>query len=320
MIPVNDSPTQEFRDLTNLRTQSDRTQFPASRSGLLSHKIKTSVMKYILVPCDFSKEAIEAYKFALEIAPIASLKVKVIYTINLPVVAAGFDVQPYTYGLSLQNELKEDAQKNFDKLKKTSDSPAIVTFEVVFDSITGAVRSLVGKGDVEMVLMGTKGSSGMDEVLFGSNTERVVRFSSVPVMAVRTAPRVSSIKRIVFPNRLGLDQTGLIKRVIDLQKFFSADLYVVWVNTPSDFRPDTEIIGLMKEFAHHYKLDNYTLEIRNDMEESAGILNYCHQLGADMIAMGTSGRRGVAHLFEGSIAEDVMNHVQCPIWTFSTRR
>ena len=277
-------------------------------------------MKQILVPCDFSKEATEAYKFALELATRAGLEVKVVYTIDLPVMTAGFDVQPYTFAPELQNELKEIAHRNFNSLKANHAGSTAVTFEVIFDSITRAVRTLVEKGNIEMVLMGTKGSSGFDEMMFGSNTEKVVRFSTVPVLAVKTAPKVSSIRNIVFPNRLTLDQSELVKRVIDLQKFFNAHLRVLWVNTPTQFLPDAEINGMMKDFAHHYKLENYSLEVVNDVEQGAGILNYAHKVEGDMIAMGTSSRRGLAHLLLGSVAEDVVNHVHCPIWTFSTRK
>jgi nucleotide-binding universal stress UspA family protein len=277
-------------------------------------------MKYILVPCDFSREAIEAYKFALEIAAHAKLKVKVVYAAELPIVVAGFDVLPYAYDISLQNDLKQAAQSNFDKLRKAHPSTDNVSFDVIFHSISKAVTSLVEAGDIEMVVMGTKGSSGFEEMVFGSNTEKIVRFSSVPVLAIRTAPDMSSIKKIVFPNRLGLDQTELLKRVVDLQKFFNAHLYLLWVNTPSNFLPDSEVNGLMREFAHHYKLENYTLEVRNDVSEMDGIISYSKHVGADLIAMGTSGHRGLAHLALGSIAEDVVNHFQCPIWTFSSRK
>lgn len=287
---------------------------------LLSPEIKQLIMKHILVPCDFSNEAREAYKFAIELAKHANLQVKVIYTIDLPVLVGGFDVQPYTFDIGLQNELKETAFGNFNNMKQKYVSSTVVSFEVIFDSLIRAVKAEIEKGDIELVLMGTKGSSGVDEMLFGSNTEKIVRFSSVPVLAIRIAPKISSIRKIVFPNRLGLDQTELVKRVVDLQKFFNADLHIVWVNTPVHFLPDTEINGLMKEFAHHYKLDNYKLEVRNDLDEGAGILAYAHEIDADLIAMGTSSRRGLSHLLLGSIAEDVVNHVQCPIWTFSTRK
>jgi len=76
----------------------------------------------------------------------------------------------------------------------------------------------------------------------------------------------------------------------------------------------------MREFVRHYDLKNYLLIIKNDINEDTGILRYSADIDNAVIAMGTSGKRGIAHLFQGSIAEDVVNHVNCPIWTFSTRK
>src|SRR5690348_14603191 len=133
-------------------------------------------MKQILVPCDFSKEAVEAYKFSLELAKKADLDVLVLYTIDLPVVVTGFDVVPYTFDVSLQNELKENAIKNFNGMIKKAGNSFRVKFEVKFDSLIRAVQVLADAGNIELIVMGTKGSSGLEEVVFGSNTEKVVRF------------------------------------------------------------------------------------------------------------------------------------------------
>jgi nucleotide-binding universal stress UspA family protein len=278
-------------------------------------------MKQILVPCDFSKEAIEAYKFAHSLASVTKLGITVIHAIDLPKMVTGFDVQSYTYEPSLAIDLKEVAFQNFNAMKQAHGGSAVVLFDVVFDNPTHAIKKLIEKENIELIIMGTKGTHGIDEMLFGSNTEKIVRISTVPVIAVRLACPITSIKEIVFPNKLTLDQKELMSRVMDLQTFFDANLKVLWVNTPSNFVPHAEINGLMKEFAHYYKLNNYSLEIRNDLDEATGILGYSHELKADMIAMGTSSRRGLAHLLAGSIAEDVVNHsIECPIWTFSTRK
>lgn len=277
-------------------------------------------MKQILVPCDFSKEATEAYKFALELATRADLDVLVLYTIDLPVLVAGFDVQPYTYDLALQNELKEVAINNFNELTKKAGESFRVKFEVKFDSLVTAVRRLNDGGNIELIVMGTKGVNGFDEILFGSNTEKIVRFSDVPVFAIRRAPTLEFVRTIIFPNRLSLDQTDLVKRVVDLQRFFDAQIHLLWVNTPGHFVADSEINGMMREFVHHYDLKNYLFVIKNDINEETGILKYAAEIDNGVIAMGTSGKRGIAHLLQGSIAEDVVNHVNSPVWTFSTRK
>lgn len=81
-----------------------------------------------------------------------------------------------------------------------------------------------------------------------------------------------------------------------------------------------EEMDMMEEFARHYALSNYTLNTRNDFSEQDGIINFAHEIKADMITMGTHGRRGLAHLFMGSVTEDVVNHVDCPIWTYVIKK
>jgi nucleotide-binding universal stress UspA family protein len=60
--------------------------------------------------------------------------------------------------------------------------------------------------------------------------------------------------------------------------------------------------------------------VRSEFSEEAGIIDFTEEIKADMVAMATHGRRGLAHLFAGSIAENTVNHITCPIWTLSLRK
>ena len=279
-------------------------------------------MKRILVPCDFSDSAREAYKFALDLAAANHGEVMVLKAIDLPVImASGFDIQPFMYDPMLLTELEEDAKKNFDKLTKAYPAKSVpVSFYTNQGLVSVVIQQFIEDNKPDLVVMGTNGASGSKEFLFGSNTEKIVRLSSVPVFAVRKAPAISAIKNIVFPTNLHLDQHALAEKVKELQNFFNATLHLLWINTPGTFRRDEEINGLLNDYATQYQLKNYTLNIRNDSDEQDGIIHFTHEIKADMIAMATHGRRGLAHLFSGSIAEDVVNHVTCPIWTFSLRK
>jgi nucleotide-binding universal stress UspA family protein len=60
----------------------------------------------------------------------------------------------------------------------------------------------------------------------------------------------------------------------------------------------------------HYVSD-YTVE--------GGILNYATNIGADIIAIPTHGKKGLSHFFEGSVGEDVANHATLPVITFKIK-
>jgi nucleotide-binding universal stress UspA family protein len=279
-------------------------------------------MQRILVPCDFSAPAIEAYKFALEIAKASDGEVLVLKAIDLPIMlAGGFDVQPYTFDPSILKDLEEEAKKRFTEMKAKYNTKGTPTsFHVLIGSVTPTVREFIDDKKIDLVVMGTHGSTGLNEFFFGSNTEKIVRVSPVPVLSVRKATTVSSIKKILFPSTLELNQPEMMTHVKSLQEFFGASLHILWVNTPIFFKRDKDIHALLDTFVRHYGLKDYTMNIRNDTFEVDGIVSFAGEMKADMIAMPTHGRRGLAHLISGSIAEDVLNHVQCPIWTYSIHK
>ena len=67
-------------------------------------------------------------------------------------------------------------------------------------------------------------------------------------------------------------------------------------------------------------MNNYTLNIFNDTYEESGVISFAQMIKADMIAMGTHGRKGINHIISGSLAEDVVNHIDCPIWTYTIKK
>jgi nucleotide-binding universal stress UspA family protein len=138
----------------------------------------------------------------------------------------------------------------------------------------------------------------------------------VPVIAIKKHTKVSTVKNIIFPTSLDLNQEDLVMRVKELQAFFKATLHVLFVNTPSSFRRDLEVRPEMKSFAKRFLLKNYTLNVWNDYSEEEGLKNFVMETKADMVAMATHGRRGLNHLMSGSIAEDAVNHINCAIWTY----
>jgi nucleotide-binding universal stress UspA family protein len=278
-------------------------------------------MKKILVPCDFSAPALEAYYFAMNIAAQSHADVFVLKVIDLPVAyETVFNASPYYFNPSIMKEIEEGAKNDFEKLKGKHPRKERVTFTALHGPVTDTIRQFIAEHKIDLVVMGTHGSSGLKELFVGSNTEKVVRFSPAPVVAVRKAVALSEIKNIVFPTTLQLDQAHLLTQVKELQSFFSAKLHLLIVNTPFNLRRTKDEMNMMEEYAKHYKLENYTLNTRNDFSEKEGIINFVHELKAEMIAMGTHGHRGLAHLFEGSLTEDVVNRIDCLVWTFSMRK
>jgi nucleotide-binding universal stress UspA family protein len=278
-------------------------------------------MKKILVPCDFSEPAQQAYKFALSLAEASDGEVYVMHAMDMPLMyESAFGLQPYVLDSRLEQELEEKAKSNFLKLQSLmGKGTENVSFHIIHGPVALSIRDFIKEKNIDLVVMGTRGAGGLKEYLVGSNTEKIVRTSRVPVFAIRKAPDIKEIKSIVLPTTLRMDHPEFIEKVKALQRFFHAKLHVLYINTPVDFRTDRDIQPHLQEFAKRFKLTDYTLNMRNDAYETDGIISFAGEIKADMIAMATHGRRGVLHLLTGSVTEDVVNHVDCLMWTWSLK-
>jgi nucleotide-binding universal stress UspA family protein len=213
--------------------------------------------------------------------------------------------------------MEDEINKELDKMKKQADAKSIsVTSEVIQGELISSVKKMIEIKNIDLVVMGTAGASGLAEIFVGSNTEKVVRFSPVPVLAVRKAIEIKSIKNMLLPSTLSLGQNDFIKKVKELQQLFNATLHVLLVNTPRNFKRDKEAKEALEEFAKHYSLTNYKLHFKNYFHEEDGIVDFTYSEKMDLIVMATHARKGLAHLFNSSVTENVVNHVQSPILTY----
>jgi nucleotide-binding universal stress UspA family protein len=281
----------------------------------------TNQMKRILVPCDFSPTAEQAYAFALDLAKRTDGEIFVLRVIDIPFMYESYSpTMPAFLNLEVWDKLVADSTENFRKMKSSHGQQADVTFRVIEGPTTLTILDFIEKEKIDLVVMGTKGASGLDEVIIGSNTEKIVQLAKVPVLAISKAVNFDSIRKIVVPTTLELDQPGFVNKVKELQKLFRATLHLLAINTPYNAKRSKYVYRDLEDYAKHYQLSDCTLHIREDFDEQAGILGFMDDIHGDMIAMATHGRRGLAHLFVGSITEHVVNHTHFPIWTYSIRK
>ena len=270
-------------------------------------------MKTILVPCDFSKPSVNAFRFALDLATRTKGSIELLHVIELPVV----NDTALNFEEALLRELEAKANTSFVKMTEKYKTAGVrVTSTVEFGGVCKTTLDHIHANSIDTVVMGSHGASGLREYFIGSNAERIVRRSPVPVLIVKDFFQ-GGIKNIVFPNNLDLeDQDDLIQKVKSIQNYFGAQLHVVWVNTPLNFTSDVFTRERLQEFAKRFALKNFTLNIFNHPTGDDGIVEFAKIANAEMIAMGTHGRKGFGHWLNGSIAEDVVNHSKALVWTY----
>lgn len=271
-------------------------------------------MKHVLVPCDFSAPAREALKFAIAVARQSSGEVHVLYVIDVPFLR---DNPIMSHGNVLNLEFVEDierkAKEQFDALRK-SDVPSglNVTFKVDINPLVMSIQNYTSDQRIDLVIMGARSSTNS---IWGTNSGRVVRYSSVPVITIRENPH-KRIEDIVVPIGPLEYHSSLEMELKKLQAFFNSRIHFLWINTPLLFKPDADSNKAMQHYAQASKFENYTLNVRSDYTIESGIFRFAKEKHADMIAMGTHAWKGLVRNLTLHTAEDVVNHASLPIWTY----
>jgi nucleotide-binding universal stress UspA family protein len=284
-------------------------------------------MKRILIPTDFSEQANYAFDLACQIAAATRAELLVLHVLDYtglfdftassgsyPVLGspAGID-----YDEKFLDSLYNSAQEKLQQfLAKYEDKNIAVTQKIKLGNAFHYITEEINEEKTDLVVMGSKGTTGLEEVLIGSNTEKVVRYSRCPVLTVKSPAKLEDIKSIVFASNFTEDDAHVTDDLKKLQEVFKATLHLVRINTPNSFETSRKTNELIKEFIRLNDLQNYTTNIYNDKVEEDGIIYFAQDIEADLIALATHGRTGLLHLLSGSIAEDVVNHAKRPVWTF----
>jgi nucleotide-binding universal stress UspA family protein len=276
-------------------------------------------MKKILVPCDFSSTAMNALRSAVGYQTLEECEVHVLHVIELPVIHDSVLMPVLNFEESLLKDLKDKAGRTFaEVLREFENGEVPMISSVLFGPTSRVILSYIAEHHIDLVIMGTKGSSGIHEVLIGSNTEKIVRASRAPVLVVRKPVNFKNLKQIAFPTNVDFaPMEQLVQKVKSLQHLLKARINLVWINTPANFSDDERTYKKLNEFANRYMLTDFTLSIYNDIHEETGIIRFAHHTHADLIVMATHGRRGLAHIFSGSLTENIVNHIDLPVWTYS---
>jgi nucleotide-binding universal stress UspA family protein len=282
-------------------------------------------MKRILVPTDFSKPAMIATEVAADIARKAGVELTLLHVIEEDVgnsinvegqvnSDSGWEEKIYTM------KLIEKAKK---QMAKAAEDPKLdgvrVRQELRVGSPYHGMNKIIVEKKVDLVVMGTSGRSELEQMIIGSNTEKVVRTSNCPVLTVHNKPASKDFKEIVYATSMDKEEEVFSRVVRATQKLYDSTIHLVRINTPGNFQRDVSVKKYMLDFAKKLQLKNYTLNVFNDISEEEGIIYFADSINADLIAMSTHGRTGFAHVLAGSIAEDVVSHSKRPVLTFVTK-
>ncbi|MEE9406632.1 MAG: universal stress protein [Polaribacter sp.] len=272
-------------------------------------------MKKILVPIDFSKPSEYASKMAARIAKKSNATVYLIHMIELPkgVIDMGAGSRfSIPESMLYLRKVREKVLQFKDKI--FSDDIHVEYFIKLNTPFEG-IQKYAEKINADLIIMGSKGHSEFEEILIGSNTEKVVRTSKTPVIVVKKDDKKFKIKNLVFASSFKNDNKEVFSKFLDFAHKFGSKVHLLKVNTPSHFESTHDAKEKVKDFIKEYKLPKHSINIYNDTSVENGILNFSKDVNADIIALSTHGRSGLSHLFSASVTKNLSKSALKPMLT-----
>jgi len=272
-------------------------------------------MKRILVPVDFSEYSVEALKVASQIARKNHSEIILLHLLELPHQSS----DAFGNGNSIPEIIffKNKAINKLEELMESTFLQGIDVFESIeFNKVDIGVIDASKKNNVDLIIMGSHGTSGFNELLVGSNTEKIVRYSTIPVLVIKKETKEFKATNFVFASDFSRETKKPFRKMLEFAKIFNSNLFLVTICTPSSFKTTKATEKIMEDFIANFDIENYSTHIYNDTNIENGIVNFANSVNADLIGMCTHGRTGLAHFYNGSIGEDLVNHASKPVLTF----
>ncbi|GAA3508901.1 universal stress protein [Aquimarina addita] len=273
--------------------------------------------KKILVPTDFSHQAESALKVAAQIAKKNDSQIYLLHIIELPVHLVDLMSSNRTPPGPEAVLFMKQTHKKFEEIMASDYLDGIEVIETVsFENVLDGIMNSCEKNNIDMIIMGSHGSSGFEELFIGSNAEKVVRTAKQPVLVIKEDCDIFAVDDIVYATNFDDEDKPSLINAHEFAKQLNAKLHLVWINTSNNFKTTTQTEVKMNAMLSGLTIENYTLNIYNDINVEKGIFNFSNSVKAGIIGISTHGRKGISHFINGSLGEDVVNHAKRPVLTF----
>ncbi len=273
-------------------------------------------MKRIVVGIDFSDNSLNALEHAILIAKKANMSVTMVWVDHIDYSKEIFNIDP-THRLDAVAKQFNELMKKYEGCCNNIDF--VVRKGKVYSEICGVADEL----KAYMIVVGTHGLSGFEEFWSGSNANRIVSASNVPVLTIRGGNDISqNLDRIVLP----LDSTKVTREKIpitaDLAKYFDSEVHILGLQTSSHTDIRYRIKAYVAQAEDYFKERDikFVSAFIDSDQITDDTLEYAKKIKANMISIMTEQETSTSNLWMGPYASQMVNHSPFPVLSVKPKR
>jgi nucleotide-binding universal stress UspA family protein len=278
-------------------------------------------MNTILVPTDYSNTAFNALYYACELALKNDACLILLHVYDIPMVDANMAMELMS---SMEKEIEQQTHQDLEQLMtKINDSAGgdrfnnlNVSYEARHGFALEQIIEVAEEKGAGMIVMGTTGASGIKEYLLGSNTQKVLEHSTIPLLAVPDNARFEGIERIVYASDLRESDKPALTQLARFARQFNAviDVLHVFQHTDEEVRNyNNELTEWIRE---HIPGEQITFDSVYGTDKEEAVDRYIDDQNADILAMLTRKRNFFQRMFSSDLTKKMAYHTEIPLLAF----
>jgi len=275
-------------------------------------------MKKILIPTDFSENSWNAVKFALAFFKDTACDFYLLHVTLIYNYASGeSQIMPLPSIEVIDKTVLKQAKTNLKNLiKKINELPPNPKHKFYtlnnYDYFIDAVRSHVDEKDIDLIVMGTKGASGLKKVMIGSNTGDLITRIKCPVLIVPENAVFKDIKEIAFPTDYQLFYpTKILKDILEVTKMYDSFLRIVQIVKKDEETTDFQLEN--KEFlANFFTEEKHSFHRITNKKIEDGVQSFVESRDIDLIIMIAKSLNLFQRILFRPTVEEISYHTEIP--------
>ncbi len=276
-------------------------------------------MKNILLPTDFSENAWNAVSYAIELFKNEPCTFYLLNTYTPPIansrfMAASIDSGNLEYSASLSS--KRGLQKCIGRINEQFYNPKH-TFKTIssFSFLIDEIKETIEEYNINLVVLGTKGASGIEEVFMGSNTVRIIKaVKNCPLLAIPQHYKFSKPREIAFATDFNRFYTkSELNPLLEMASAFDATIRIVHVQYETKVLSELQQFNLSMLRKYLGKVEHYVHTVSELNSISKSLEVFTQELDIHLLAMLNCQHSFMEKMTREPIVKRVAFHIQIPL-------
>jgi len=273
--------------------------------------------KRVLIPTDFSQAALNAVRYALELYREEDVTFYLLNVFQISGYSVDSPLDPEPGDIAYQTARKESETGLSDLMGKILFHPENPRHEfeaiATYNSLLHAVKTIIASKDIDLVVMGTKGITGAESLIFGTNAINIMEgVTSCPVLAIPESYGFEPPREIVFPT----DFKAHYKRrelnyLLDIATLHKASIRVLHIVKSKELsglqESNKELLGAILEGTEH------SFHTLTDRKIHKGIGAFVNSRESNMIAFMNRKHNLLDNLLSRPLVKEMGYHYKIPI-------